>query len=363
MKKTKKKHRKNFFRRFWDAFWRPEMLILPGQIAFFLFLSVIPTITLIGYVCAYANISNDLFQELLSNVFSGEIASLIAPVITSTEITPAFFITLGVGYFIASNGMSSIIVASNTIYGIKDSGFFKRRLKAIIMQLVIVLLLLFVLIIPLLSESIINILKYFSLDSQTSTIVTKTLNILNGPVSWVVIFIFIKIIYTMAPDKEIPGRNANGGAIFTTIGWVVVTMLYAYYINNYSMYSIFYGSLANIVVLMLWVYFLSYIFVIGMAMNYREEIEKTGAVEISDIIASSANSAPVMTEEPKDSKKKSIKDMIDSKFAEEDEKEKLAIIKEETMKLEKLAEQLEKSQAEKEKAKKKKKDKKKKEDE
>ena len=355
MKRTKQKHRKNFFRRFWEAFWRPEMLILPGQIAFFLFLSVIPTITLIGYVCAYANISNELFTDLLSNVFSKEIASLITPVITSTEITPAFFITLGVGYFIASNGMASIIVASNTIYGIKDSGFFKRRLKAIIMQLVIVLLLLFVLIIPLLSNSIIGILKYFNLDSQTSSIITNTFHILNGPIAWVVIFIFIKIIYTMAPDKPIPGKNVNGGAIFTTIGWVGVTMLYAYYINNYSNYSLFYGSLANIVILMLWVYFLSYIFVIGMAMNYREEIEKTGTVEISDIIASSANSAPVMEDGQKETKKRSIKDMIDSKFAEEDEKEKLAIIKEETMKLEKLAEELEKSQAAKEKTKKNKK--------
>ena len=360
MKKMKQKHKKNFFRRFWDAFWRPEMLILPGQMAFFLFLSVIPTITLIGYACAYMNISNDLFQELLSNVFSKEIAGLIAPVITSTEITPAFFITLGVGYFIASNGMSSIIVASNTIYGIKDSGFFKRRLKAIAMQLVIVLLLLFVLIIPLLSESIIGLLKYFSFDSETNTIIIKTLNLLNGPIAWVVIFIFIKIIYTMAPDKKIPGKNVNGGAIFTTIGWVGVTTLYAYYINNYSNYSLFYGSLANIVILMLWVYFLSYIFVIGMAMNYREEIEKTGTVEISDIIASSANSAPIMSEENSTPKKKTIKDMIDSKFAEDDEKEKLAIIKEETMKLEKLAERIEQAQAEKEAKKQAKKEKKKK---
>ena len=346
MKRTKQKHRKSFFRRFWDAFWRSEMLILPGQIAFFLFLSVIPTITLIGYACAYMNLSNDLFQQLISNVFSKEIAGLITPVITSTKITPAFFITLGVGYFIASNGMSSIIVASNTIYGIKDSGFFKRRLKAIAMQLVLVLLLLFVLVIPLLSNSIINILKYFNLESGTTDIITKTLNLLNGPIAWIVIFIFIKIIYTMAPDKKVPGKNVNSGAIFTTIGWVGVTTLYAYYINNYANYSVFYGSLANIVVLMLWVYFLSYIFVIGMAMNYREEIEKTGSVDITDIISSSANSAPVMGDQPKVNKKKSIKDIIDSKFAEEDEREKMAIIKEETMKLEQIAEQIAEAQKE-----------------
>lgn len=296
MKRTKKKT-KTFFRRFWDAFWRPEMLILPGQITFFLFLSLVPTITVIGYVCSYLNISNDLIATLLSNSIGANFASLLTPIITDTKITPTFFITLGFGYFIASNGMSSIIVASNTIYGIKDQGFFKRRLKAIIMELIIVFLFLFILVVPLLGDSIISLLHYFNLDVNTTEIVVNTLKFLSGPFSWLVIYFFIKIIYTMAPDKKLPSRNVTGGAIFTTIGWICITGFYSYYIKNYANYSIFYGSLANIVVLMLWVYLLSYIFVIGMAMNYHEELERTGIIEVQNVIKESANSAPVMPEE------------------------------------------------------------------
>ena len=95
----KSRSKKNFFQRFWEAFWRPEMLVLPGQIAFFLFLSLVPTITLIGYACAYLNISNDLVQQLISNAFGADISNLVTPIITATKITPAFFISLGVGYF------------------------------------------------------------------------------------------------------------------------------------------------------------------------------------------------------------------------------------------------------------------------
>ena len=140
MKKTSKvkTRTKNYFIRFWDAFWRPEMLVLPGQIAFFLFLSLVPTITLLGYTSSYLNLSNDLVSTLLSNVMGGEIAGLLTPMLTATKISPTFFITLAIGFFLASQGFSSIIVASNTIYGIKDSGFAKRRFKAIIMELIIV---------------------------------------------------------------------------------------------------------------------------------------------------------------------------------------------------------------------------------
>lgn len=306
--KKKKSNKKNFFERFWEAFWRPEMLVLPGQIAFFLFLSVVPTLTLIGYACSYLNLSNDLVQTFLSNILSKDIASLVAPIITSTEITPAFFISLGVGYFIASNGMSSIIVASNTIYGIKDSGFFKRRLKAIIMELVIVILFLFILLVPLLGSTIIDLLHYLNLDTETTSIIVNTFNLLGGPLSWIIVFLFIKTIYTMAPDKKFASRSVNGGAIFTTIAWIGITELYSYYIANYANYSLFYGSLANIVILMLWVYFLSYAFVIGMAMNYHQDLEKTGVIEINKVIEESANSAPVLPEEPDNKKnKKEIK--------------------------------------------------------
>lgn len=301
----KKGRTKKFFQRFWTAFWRPEMLVLPGQIAFFLFLSLVPTITLIGYACSYLNISNELISTLLQRSLNNSFAELLTPILTDTKISPTFFITLGVGYFIASNGMASIIVASNTIYGINDSGFFKRRLKAIIMELVIVFLLLFVLIVPLLGNSIINILHYFNLSANTTEIIVNVLNFLSSPFSWLVIFIFIKTIYTMAPDKKVASRSVNSGAIFTTLGWILITAIYSYYINKYANYSVFYGSLANIVMLMLWVYLLSYIFVIGMAMNYDEELEKTDVMKVKRVIEQSANSASVFPDE-KDQKIKSV---------------------------------------------------------
>ena len=312
------KRKRNFFKRFWDAFWRPEMLVLPGQIAFFLFLSIIPTITLIGYACSYLKLSDSLVNTLITNTLGSNFSEIISPMINTSTITPAFFITLGVGYFIASNGMSSIIVASNTIYGIKDSGFFKRRFKAIIMELIIVILLLFVLIVPLLGDSIIEILHLFNLDAATTKSIVDVLRFLKGPFAWVVIFIFIKMIYTMAPDRAIPSYSVNGGAIFTTVGWVLFTTLYSYYITNYANYSIFYGSLANIVILMVWVYFLSYVFVIGMAMNYHEELEKTGIIDVQAVIEESANNAPVYPEDDKkeESKKEEAKEIEEEKEVE-----------------------------------------------
>ena len=74
---------------------------------------------------------------------------------------------------------------------------------------------------------------------------------------------------------EIPSRTTNKGSIFTTVGWVLATEIFAFYIDKFARYDIFYGSISNILVLLLWVFILSYIYVLGMIINasdYKNEL-------------------------------------------------------------------------------------------
>ncbi len=115
------------------------------------------------------------------------------------------------------------------------------------------------------------------------TNITLLISVLKGPVSWFIIFVFIKIIFTMAPDKKIESHEVNKGAIFTTVGFILVTYVYSIYTTNFARYDVFYGNLASIVVLIIWFYLLSYIFTIGLALNYREEVitlEKTAKLDV-----------------------------------------------------------------------------------
>ena len=160
------------------------------------------------------------------------------------------------------------------IYGIPDKGFIYRKIKSIIMTLFIVILFIFILVVPLFGEKIIELLEFVNTNDNVTNDITFVINLLRGPLSWLIIFIIIKLLYTMAPDKPIPSRNVNYGAIFTSLGWVIITTIYSFYINNYANYSVIYGGLANLVILLLWFYLLAYIFVVGLALNYREESNK-----------------------------------------------------------------------------------------
>ena len=83
------------------------------------------------------------------------------------------------------------------------------------------------------------------------------------------------MLYTLAPTKKIPSSSVTKGSVFTTISWLLVTYGYSIYITHFSNYDLFYGSLSSIIMMMFWVYILSIILVIGIAINrnvyYRYE--------------------------------------------------------------------------------------------
>ena len=281
MKKLKEKS-KEFYENFKKVLFKPEMAILPGQLAFFFVLAIVPTITLITYEAALLNLSTDVIYDFIRSAFGSDIANMLLATSSSSEKGIGFFIVVIIGYFIASNGPASIIITSNTIYGEKQEGFLRRRLKAIIMTFVLVLLFIFMLIVPVFGTKIIELFKFVDLNSNVTDNVSMIISILQGPITWLIMYFFIKILYTMAPNKRVKSKNVGYGALFATVSWVIVTYIYSYYINNLAHYTTFYGGLANIVILMFWFYLLAYAFTIGMALNYRKEeieLEKTGTME------------------------------------------------------------------------------------
>lgn len=246
---------------------KPEMRVLPGQLAFFSVVSVIPLLALIGSITAYLSLSTDTVINILDNVLPFELTEDLINYVSGDGISfniSIFFIS---AFILASNGTHSMIITSNEIYGLKNSNIIARRIKAIGMTFILVLLFLFLLLVPVFGDSIMKILTKNIVNINTKNMIVTIYQLIQYPITIAVVFYNIKLLYTVAPDREIKGKTTNMGSIFTTIGWIFSTKLYSIYADSFSKYNIFYGSISNILFLLMWVYILSYIFVLGMAFN------------------------------------------------------------------------------------------------
>jgi len=66
------------------------------------------------------------------------------------------------------------------------------------------------------------------------------------------------------------------GAIFSTLGWLISSLGFAYYVNNYNNYSGAYGGIGAVIVLMLWLYITSIIILLGGEVNALLAFQKQG---------------------------------------------------------------------------------------
>lgn len=267
---------KRIFFKLLDIVKKDEMKILPAHLAFFLVLSVVPIITLFGFIASFFSISLDSVVGAMESGLPKEVTEILLPFITGKGIDINIGISMIAVFIIASNGAHSIIVASNTLYNIPNSDYLKRRIKAFFMTILLVLLFLFILIVLAFGNYIVAAILNLDIFRSISDTVYTLFIFLKWPIAYFLILFSLKIIFTVAPDKRIPSKFVNKGVQFTTFGWILVTAIYSYYVSHFANYDIFYGGLSNIIILMMWIYILAYILVLGIAINtniYNIDIE------------------------------------------------------------------------------------------
>lgn len=258
---------KNILTKLYNIIRKPEMLILPGNLAFFLVLSVFPIIILIGLIASTFSLSLDSIVAFINENLPRQIFDIITTFISGKGID------FNVGFFtvtafvLASNGPHSIIVTSNTLYNFEQGSYLNRRIKALILTILLVLLFIFIIVVLAFGNIIVKAIFEIGILKNLSSFAYSMFVYLKWPIAFFIIFFSIKLLYTIAPDYNIPSRYVNKGAIFTTLGWILTTAIYSYYVTHFSKYDIFYGSLSNIIILMMYIYFLSYILVLGIAIK------------------------------------------------------------------------------------------------
>ena len=277
---------KEFSRNVYDIMMKPEMLTLPSSLAYYFVLSIVPIISLLLMIASSFNLSTSFLTEFFENNFSSELVKMITPLVTNQSFSIGFVMYILVAFFLASNGSDAIIVTSNQIFNIDNKNYFRRRIKAFFLTIILVTLFTFMLIVPVFGEQLINIAAHIGFNSNVTDALKMLYPVLNLPITLIVLYFGIKLIFIIAPDEKIKSSYVNKGAIFTTLCWVIVTNVYAYYVKHIATYSVYYAGLSTIVMLMVWFYFLAFVFVMGLSFNYRsqiEHVEKTNAIKLKEI--------------------------------------------------------------------------------
>lgn len=262
---------------------RPDMRILPGQLAFFLVLSMIPLLALVGTIGSKLGLSMTSFRNALESTVPDAVINTLFPADATTGLNFNVIVFFIAAFLLASNGAYSVITTSNRIYQVEDNSEIRRRSKAVLLTFILVSLLFFLILVPAFGDSLVSLAEINLHNEKLASFIRNIYHLGKYPLSLFLLYFNIKLIYILAPDKEVTSNEVRAGAMFTTILWLLSSKIYAFYVEYFSHYDIFYGSMSNILVLLFWVYILAYIFTLGMSFNQTGVIQETIELRRSDI--------------------------------------------------------------------------------
>jgi membrane protein len=248
--------------------------MLAGGVAFFAFLAIFPAIiaaiTLYGLVADPATVAAQAqsFTAALPQSAQPLVAGQIAQVTrgSGNALTVGLVISLLAALWSASSGVSNLMQAVNIAYDEDESrGFVKLRATALLLTLGAIV---FVLLTLLLVAVVPAVLAAFPLG-PVGTVLAQV-------VRWVllvlVVTVALAVVYRLAPDRDAPRfRWVSVGAVVATVLWIIGSVLFSLYVNNFGRYGNTYGALAGVVVLLLWLYLTSFVVLLGAEINAESE--------------------------------------------------------------------------------------------
>lgn len=165
----------------------------------------------------------------------------------------------------ASNGINAFIHSMNIAFDVQETrNYFSNRLLSIIMTFGLIIAFIIALILPVFGNILLDLLNQLVLIPAE---VQRFIHVLRWGIAVIIISIILAYLYKVAPNIHLSFKEVFIGAVTATILWLLVSLGFSFYVNNFGNYSATYGSLGGVIVLMLWLYLTGMSLIIGGEIN------------------------------------------------------------------------------------------------
>jgi membrane protein len=248
--------------------------ILAGGVAYFGFISIFPAliagISLYGLVADPATIAQQgagvvaalpqeaqpLIRDQLTSIASTSGGALGFSLITSIVLA----------LWTASGGTGNLMAAINIAYDEDETrGFVKRRGTALVLTFGAIIFVLLALALVAVVPAVLGALNL-------GTFINVVVQIIRWVLLVALVIVALAVVYRVAPDRDSPQfKWTSVGALVAAGLWVLGSVVFSLYVNNFGSYNKTYGALAGVVILLLWLYLTSYIVLLGAEINAESE--------------------------------------------------------------------------------------------
>jgi membrane protein len=251
-----------------------NVTLLAAGVAFYAMLAIFPAIiavvTVYGMVADPAQVESQ-FGELAKSLPSGADQLLTTQL---KSVTSAGRQSLSIGLAIsllavlwsASGGVQGLVKGLNLVYDEKESrGFFKLRGLSLLLTLGAIVVAVVAIALIAVFPAVVDDLGLGRTGELAASIAR-----------WVVLALLVlcalAVIYRYAPDRASPRwRWVSWGAVVALVLWLLGSIGFSWYVDNFGKYNQTYGALAAVIILLLWLFLSAFVVLLGAELDAESE--------------------------------------------------------------------------------------------
>lgn len=269
---------KDILWRVWQQAAEDRITLIAAGAAFYLLLALFPMlaafVSIYGFVADPTTIADHV--AFLGRLMPSGGLELIRNQLESLAKQDGNALTIGfitatiAAIWSANNGVKTLFAALNIAYEEREKrSFVHVNLIAFAFTLgaiaISILMIVAVGVVP-------AILKLLRVDAFSGAIIA----FLRWPVMLVAIGVGISVIYRFGPSREqAKWRWITWGGGLATMVWIVASVGFSFYLQNFADYNATYGSLGAVIGMMLWIWISVLILIIGAELNAEMERQTT----------------------------------------------------------------------------------------
>lgn len=236
--------------------------------AFFLFLSVVPMLIMICTLIPFTPLTEKNLLEALADLVPEVMMPLVKNLVGEVYEKSAGVLSVAVlgTLWSAGKGVQAFMKGLNVICGVKERrNFLVLRLVASSYTVVMLAVMLLSLLVMVFGDQLMSILL---LRMPQLKHLADFLMQFRFLAIWALLAVVFAAMYAFVPGRKRNFREQIPGAAFTAVTWSVFSWGFSLYADRSVSYRV-YGSLALIVIAMIWLYFCMYLLLFGAYVNSR----------------------------------------------------------------------------------------------
>ncbi|MEO6911163.1 MAG: YihY/virulence factor BrkB family protein, partial [Edaphobacter sp.] len=266
--------------RTWKSFFADNLLGRAAELGFYFLFALFPTLfcatSLLGLAARSASTIYDKLLHYLAIVIpQAAMGTVLATFNETTAAATSGKLTFGIvaALWSASVGFSAIQDSLNTVYKVSETrSYFRARLSAIGVTIVLAVIVTLILSSLLASDYFVRIARLNIYHQFLSTASIVAIRCLGWLMAAALVTLFFAVIYYWAPDvKKSCWRWLTPGSAIGIVVWILASIGFRIYLHFFNNFSVTYGSLGAVIILLMWFYITGLTLLLGAEINSQIE--------------------------------------------------------------------------------------------